>query len=72
MHQPQIAASGFVIECSLSSTILADGCLTWVPRSGLDERRQRRERMRQDLKVLLVFFLFLEVIHSVGYISGWW
>jgi hypothetical protein len=45
---------------------------TWVPRSGLDERRQRRERMRQDLKVVLVFFLFLEVIHSVGYISGWW
>jgi len=28
--------------------------------------------MRQDLKVVLVFLLFVEVIHSVGYVSGWW
>jgi len=28
--------------------------------------------MRQDLKIVLTFFLFVEVIHSLGYVSGWW
>jgi len=28
--------------------------------------------MRQDLKIVLVFFLFIEVVHTLGYVSGWW
>jgi len=28
--------------------------------------------MRQDLKVVLVFLLVVELIHSLGYVSGVW
>jgi hypothetical protein len=41
--------------------------------SGVKDRRRRGSgQMRQDLKVVLVFLLFVEVIHSLGYASGWW
>ena len=42
-----------------------------VPAASIVEA-QRRGQMRQDLKVVLVFLLFIEVMHSLGYVSGWW
>jgi hypothetical protein len=42
------------------------------PPSDVGDRRQGSGRMRQDLKVVLVFLLFVEVMHSLGYVSGWW
>ena len=53
--------------------ILTNGSPLSTLRSGVNDRRRRGSgRMRQDLKVVLVFLLFVEVIHSVGYMSGWW
>ena len=34
--------------------------------------RRGSEHMRQDLKLVLVFFLFVEVVHTLGYVSGLW
>jgi hypothetical protein len=42
------------------------------PPGDVDDRPQGSGRMRQDLKVVLVFLLFVEVMHSLGYVSGWW
>jgi len=28
--------------------------------------------MRPDLKIVLMLLLAVEVMHSVGYASGWW